>query len=73
MTAPIIPPGSWHAAVEAIAPYAAQAKDGWIPIIAVIASAGALRLLMEWQLRQTLGKIIQQAPADPSSSSATAD
>jgi hypothetical protein len=61
MTEPIISPGSWHAAAEAIAPYAAQAKYGWTPVIAILA-AGVLRLLMEWQLRRTLGEIFQQAP-----------
>jgi hypothetical protein len=61
MTAPIISPGSWHAAAEAIAPYAAQANAGWIPVITIIA-IGVFRLLMEWQLRRTLGEIFQQAP-----------
>lgn len=32
-----------------------------VPVIAVIA-VGVLRLLMEWQLRQTLSSIFQQAP-----------
>jgi hypothetical protein len=61
MKAPIIPSGGWHAVAEAVAPYAAQAKAGWIPV-AVIVAAGVLRLLMEWQLRRTLGTIFQQAP-----------
>jgi hypothetical protein len=61
MTVPITPSGGWHAAAEAVAPYAAQAKAGWIPVV-VIVVAGVLRLLMEWQLRRTLGAIFQQAP-----------
>ena len=59
MTAPIIP-GGWHAAAEAIAPYAAQPKVGWILI--PLAIGGIFRLLMEWQLRRTLTEIFQHAP-----------
>lgn len=59
MTPPIIPEG-WHAAVEAITPYAAQPKAGWILI--PLAMGGVFRLLMEWQLRRTLAEIFQRAP-----------
>ena len=59
MTVPIIPEG-WHAAAEAIAPYAAQPKAGWILIPLV--AGGIFRLLMEWQLRRTLAEIFQRAP-----------
>ena len=59
MTAPIIPEG-WHAAAEAIAPYAAQPKAGWILI--PLAIGGIFRLLMELQLRWTLTEIFQHAP-----------
>ena len=54
MTAPIIPEG-WHAAAEAIAPYAAQPKAGWILI--PLAIGGIFRLLMEWQLWSTPGLV----------------
>jgi len=60
MTAPSIPPGSWHIA-EAIAPYTAQAKDGWIAVVAIVV-VGALKLLQEWQMRLILGEIFRQAP-----------
>jgi hypothetical protein len=59
MTARIIPEG-WHAAAEAIAPYAAQPKVSWILI--PLAIGGIFRLLMEWQLRRTLAEIFQHAP-----------
>jgi hypothetical protein len=61
MSAPTLPPGSWHAAAEILAPYAAQAHASWLPLIAV-AAAGILRLLKEQQLRRTLSAIFQQAP-----------
>lgn len=59
MTAPIFP-GGWHGAAEAVAPYAAQLKVGWVLI--PLAMGGLLRLLMEWQLRRTLTEIFQRAP-----------
>lgn len=48
-------------AAQAIAPYATLPKAGWI-LIVPIAVGGALRLLMEWQLRRTLAEIFQHAP-----------
>ena len=59
MTAPIIPEG-WHAAAEAIAPYAAQPKAGWILI--PLAIGGIFRLVMKWQLRRTFTEIFQHVP-----------
>jgi hypothetical protein len=58
---PIAFSGDWHAAAEAVAPYAAQVTGAWVPVIVVVV-AGVLRLLMEWQLRRTLTAIFQQAP-----------
>jgi hypothetical protein len=45
MTAPIIPEG-WRAAAEAIAPYAAQPKAGWIliPLAITVRHCGAALL-----------------------------
>jgi hypothetical protein len=59
MTAPIIPEG-WHTAAEAIAPYAAQPKAGWILI--PLAIGGIFRLVMKWQLRRTFTEIFQHVP-----------
>lgn len=59
MTAPIIPEG-WHAAAEAIAPYAAQPKGRLDPHPP--RDRRIFRLLMEWQLRRTLIEIFQHAP-----------
>jgi hypothetical protein len=61
MASPIASFGVWHAAAEAVIPYAAQAMPAWVPVIAVVA-VGVLRLLMEWQLRRTLSTIFRQAP-----------
>jgi hypothetical protein len=56
-----MPPAHWHAAAEAIAPYAAQPQAAWILLIP-LAAADILRLLMEWQQRLTLAQVFRHAP-----------